>query len=196
MQLEQTELLKKFSELVVEKNKIHNLTSAKSPEEFFKKHIGDCVAAYKTAEKTLYKSIVDCGSGAGLPSVVWSIMNPQLEIHSVDSNQKKIAFQKHIKRTLELNNLFPTAARIQDFCPKKESTAIFKAFSSIKNGAQSLNQTAPFKNLIFLKKDDEKTKEEITEASALLYDYKRHEYISNKEKMLVVELYDSKNSNN
>jgi 16S rRNA G527 N7-methylase RsmG len=123
-------------------------------------------------------------------------MNPQLEIHSVDSNQKKIAFQKHIKRTLGLNNLFPAAARIQDFCPKKESTAIFKAFSSIKNGAQSLNQTAPFKNLIFLKKDDEKTKEEITEASALLYDYKRHEYISNKEKMLVVELYDSKNSNN
>ena len=74
--------------------------------------------------------------------------------------------------------------------------AIFKAFSSIKNGAQSLNQQAPFKNLIFLKKDDEKTKEEITEASSLLYDYKRHEYTANKEKMLVVELYDSKNSNN
>ena len=89
MQSEQTKLLKRFSELVVEKNKIHNLTSAKSPEEFFKKHIGDCIAAHKAAEKSLYKSIVDCGSGAGLPSVVWSIMSPQLEIHSVDSNQKK-----------------------------------------------------------------------------------------------------------
>lgn len=196
MQSEQAKLLKRFSELVVEKNKIHNLTSAKSPEEFFKKHIGDCIAAYKAAEKSLHKSIVDCGSGAGLPSVVWSIISPWLEVHSIDSNQKKIAFQKHIKRTLGLSNFYPTAGRIQDFCPNKESTAIFKAFSSIKKGAQSLNKTAPFKNLIFLKKDDEKTKEEITEASALLYDYKRHEYISNKEKMLVVELYDSKNSNN
>ena len=196
MQLEQTELLKKFSELVVEKNKVHNLTSAKTPEEFFRKHVGDCIGAYRAAEKSLQKSIVDCGSGAGLPSVVWAIINPKLEIHSIDSNQKKIAFQKHIKRSLGLTNLYPTASRIQDFCPKKESTAIFKAFSSIKNGAQSLNQQAPFKNLIFLKKDDEKTKEEITEASSLLYDYKRHEYTANKEKMLVVELYDSKNSNN
>ena len=45
MQLEQTELLKKFSELVVEKNKVHNLTSAKTPEEFFRKHVGDCIGA-------------------------------------------------------------------------------------------------------------------------------------------------------
>ena len=42
MPLEQTELLKKFAKLVVEKNKIHNLTSAKTPEEFYKKHIKDC----------------------------------------------------------------------------------------------------------------------------------------------------------
>ena len=59
MQLEQTELLKKFSELVVEKNKVHNLTSAKTPEEFFRKHIGDCIGAYRAAENSLQKSIVD-----------------------------------------------------------------------------------------------------------------------------------------
>ena len=58
-----------------------------------------------------------------------------------------------------------------------------------------VTQKNNFKNLYFFKKDDEKTKEEITEASALLYDYKKHEYTSNKEKMLIVELYDSKNSN-
>ena len=45
--------------------------------------------------------------------------------------------------------------------------------------------------MLFLKKDDEKTKQEITEASSLLYDYKRHEYVLNDTKMLVLELYDS-----
>ena len=45
--------------------------------------------------------------------------------------------------------------------------------------------------MLFLKKDDEKTKQEITEVSSLLYDYKRHEYASNNTKMLVLELYDS-----
>ena len=49
----------------------------------------------------------------------------------------------------------------------------------------------PDKNILFLKKDDEKTEQEITEASSLLYDYKRHEYASNNTKMLVLELYDS-----
>ena len=94
MPLEQTELLKKFAKLVVEKNKIHNLTSAKTPEEFYKKHIKDCLAAYDAINKRLQKQIVDCGSGAGLPSIVWSMINPKLKIFSVDSNQKKIAFQK------------------------------------------------------------------------------------------------------
>ena len=196
MPLEQTELLKKFAELVVEKNKIHNLTSAKTPEEFYTKHIKDCLASYNTIEKRLQKQIVDCGSGAGLPSIVWSIINPQLKIFSVDSNQKKIAFQKHIKRTFGLENLYPVAVRTQDFCPEGTSSAIFKAFSSIKKGAHSLNLDAQFRNLFFLKKDDEKTEEEITDAGSLLYDYKRHKYILNKEKMLVDELYDSKNSNN
>ena len=196
MPLEQTELLKKFAKLVVEKNKIHNLTSAKTPEEFYKKHIKDCLAAYDAINKRLQKQIVDCGSGAGLPSIVWSMINPQLKIFSVDSNQKKIAFQKHIKRTFGLKNLHPVAARIQDFRPEETSSAIFKAFSSVKRGAQSLNREAQFRNLFFLKKDDEKTQVEITDAGSLLYDYKRHKYILNKEKMLVVELYDSKNSNN
>ena len=45
--------------------------------------------------------------------------------------------------------------------------------------------------MLFLKKYDEKTKLEITEAASLLYDYKRHEYASNDTKMLVLELYDS-----
>ena len=52
------------------------------------------------------------------------------------------------------------------------------------------------KNVIFLKKDDKKTAEELLEASALLYDYKKHQYVLNEEKMVALELYDSKNSHN
>ena len=55
----------------------------------------------------------------------------------------------------------------------------------------SLNKKNNHKNILFLKKDDEKTNQEITEASSLLYDYKRHEYASNDTNMLVLELYDN-----
>ena len=195
MLLEQTKKLKEFASLVIEKNKIHNLTAAQTTGFFLKTHIADCTEAYQKIESGLCNQVVDCGSGAGLPAIVWAIMNPNLMVFSVDSNQKKIAFQKHTRRLLGLKNLHPVAARVEDFELEGEATAVFKAFSSIKKGAQSLNKKNNFKNLYFFKKDDEKTKEEITEASALLYDYKKHEYTSNKEKMLIVELYDSKNSN-
>ena len=81
--------------------------------------------------------------------------------------------------------------RIQNVILDHENTVVFKAFSSIKDGVLSLNKKNNHKNMLFLKKDDEKTKQEITEASSLLYDYKRHEYTSNDTKMLVLELYDN-----
>ena len=196
MQLEQDKKLKKFAELVFEKNKVHNLTAAKTAEDFYNKHIKDCLCAFKKIKPKLSENIVDCGSGAGLPGMVWAVLSPNSKIWSVDSNQKKIAFQKYAKRELGLKNIEPIAIRIQDHMLPEGSSVVFKAFSSIGAGAESLRRETCIKNLLFFKKDDEKTAQEITEATSLLYDYKRHEYLSNKEKMLIVELYDNKNSNN
>ena len=65
MQSEQAEMLKRLANLIAEKNKQHNLTSAKTPEEIYKTHINDCVQAFKKVQKTLRKTVIDCGSGAG-----------------------------------------------------------------------------------------------------------------------------------
>ena len=81
--------------------------------------------------------------------------------------------------------------RVQNITLEQENTIVFKAFSSVKEGLLSLNKKNNHKNILFLKKDDEKTNQEITEASSLLYDYKRHEYASNDTNMLVLELYDN-----
>ena len=191
MQSEQTETLKKLANLIAEKNKQHNLTSAKTPEEIYKNHINDCVQAFKKVQNTLRKTIIDCGSGAGLPGLVWATLDTNKKIYTVDSTNKKTAFQKLAIRELALENVVAVNDRIQNVVLDQENTVVFKAFSSIKEGVLSLNKKNNHKNLLFLKKDDEKTKQEITEASSLLYDYKRHEYASNDTKMLVLELYDS-----
>ena len=47
MQSEQAETLKRLANLIAEKNKQHNLTSARTPEEIYKTHINDCVQAFK-----------------------------------------------------------------------------------------------------------------------------------------------------
>ena len=135
--------------------------------------------------------MIDCGSGAGLPGLVWATLDTNKKIYSVDSTNKKTAFQKLAIRELALKNVVAVNDRIQNVILDHENTVVFKAFSSIKDGVISLNKKNNHKNMLFLKKDDEKTKQEITEAFSLLYDYKRHEYTSNDTKMRVLELYDS-----
>ena len=191
MQSEQAETLKKLANLIAEKNKQHNLTSAKTAEEIYKNHINDCVQAFKKVQKTLNKTVIDCGSGAGLPGLVWATLDTNKKIYTVDSTNKKTAFQKLAIRELALENVVTVNDRIQNVVLDQENTVVFKAFSSVKEGVLSLNKKNNHKNILFLKKDDEKTEQEITEASSLLYDYKRHEYASNNTKMLVLELYDS-----
>ena len=93
MQSEQAEKLKRLAILIAEKNKHHNLTSAKTPEEIYKTHINDCVQAFKKAQKTLRRTVIDCGSGAGLPGLVWATLDPNKKIYTVDSTNKKTAFQ-------------------------------------------------------------------------------------------------------
>ena len=191
MQSEQAETLKRLANLIAEKNKQHNLTSARTPEEIYKTHINDCVQAFKKAQKTLRQTVIDCGSGAGLPGLVWATLDTNKKIYTVDSTNKKTAFQKLAIRELALENVVAVNDRIQNVVLDQENTVVFKAFSSVKEGVLSLNKKNNHKNILFLKKDDEKTEQEITEASSLLYDYKRHEYASNNTKMLVLELYDS-----
>ncbi len=190
---EQEELLQKFAELVEDANRKHNLTSAKTAKGFYETHIADCVAAHACIEHRLEGLVIDCGSGAGLPAIVWAILNPERSFLSIDSNQKKIAFQKAAKRALGLDNLTAEHKRVEELNITEQHCLVFKAFSSI-NKAASHNKKN--NKSLHLKKDDEKTKQEISEVNSLLYDYKRHSYTVNNTKMLVVEIYDGKNSNN
>ena len=190
---EQELLLQKFAELVESANRKHNLTSAKTAKEFYETHVADCVAAYASIKDRLEGLVVDCGSGAGLPAIVWAILNPNRSFLSIDSNQKKIAFQKAAKRALGLDNLTAEHKRVEDLNIEEQHSLVFKAFSSISKAAAHNKKN---NKSLHLKKDDEKTKQEISEVGSLLYDYKRHSYTVKKTKMLVVEIYDGKNSNN
>ena len=190
------EKLKSFSQAVIQRNKQHNLTGHKDPKSFFDNQIVDCVLAYKACKNHLQKNIVDCGSGAGVPSVVWAILEPKKNLFSVDKNFKKIQFQKQIIQELALTNINAINEKIEKFILSEPHTTTFKAFSSIKNTIERTKHRNNQKNLIFLKKDNTKTKEEILDAAALLYDYKKHLYVHKEEKMVALEFYDNKNSNN
>ena len=107
------ENLMKFNEIMQNYNKIHNLTSITEENEVLVKHLLDSVLPLNLFKND--KKIIDIGCGAGFPSIPLSIMNNDLHITALDSVQKKINFVEIAKNELNLPNLTPIHARIEDF---------------------------------------------------------------------------------
>lgn len=93
------EKLGKFAALIHAWNPKINLTGFKSLEEIEEVLIGECVAAFSRIGRAA-GSVVDFGSGAGIPGLVWLICDPLIRLTSVEVRQKKIAFQKAVRREL------------------------------------------------------------------------------------------------
>ena len=101
------EKLSAFTDLILRWNSRINLTGYRSRQEIEDLLIGESVLAMLELQKVgLVKagtSILDFGSGAGIPGLVWAMMQLPIEISSLEIRQKKIAFQKEVVRELRLN---------------------------------------------------------------------------------------------
>ncbi len=118
--LEQSKFLIEYVKLLQKWNKVYNLTTITKDYDILVKHIIDCLAVLPSIYKKINENsknvkILDVGSGAGLPGIIWSIINPAWNVYSVDAVHKKIAFQHQVKLELNLNNFFPHHIRIEDF---------------------------------------------------------------------------------
>lgn len=93
-------------------NRKVNLTSITKDQEIAIKHFVDSLSLvpYITAGVRL----LDIGSGAGLPVIPLKILRPDVPMVSVDAVAKKIHFQRHIIRVLNLQNMEAVHARIED----------------------------------------------------------------------------------
>ena len=91
-------------------NKAYNLTAISDPVEALIKHIIDCLAIITHLPSG---SLLDIGTGAGLPAVIIAICQPERQCTALDSNQKKIRFIKQISSELGLTNMHPIASRIE-----------------------------------------------------------------------------------
>ena len=91
-------------------NKAYNLTAITDPEEALIKHVIDCVSIITHLPSG---SLLDIGTGAGLPAVIIAICQPERPCTALDSNQKKIRFIKQISSELGLSNMQPIASRIE-----------------------------------------------------------------------------------
>ena len=127
--LEAQQKLLQYLSLLSKWNKVYNLTAVRDPLEMVTLHLLDSLSVLPHIQA---KSLLDVGSGGGLPGIVLAICLPQLKITTIDTVQKKTIFMRQVKGELGLNNLDVVHARVENYQPGKKFEAIIsRAFSEI-----------------------------------------------------------------
>ena len=111
----QLEQLNKYYELLIEYNKVMNLTGITEKEQVYLKHFYDSLTITKIIDLNKEKTLCDIGTGAGFPGLVIKILFPNLKITLVDSLNKRIEFLKVVIKELELENVETIHARAEEF---------------------------------------------------------------------------------
>jgi 16S rRNA (guanine527-N7)-methyltransferase len=108
----QEERLLSFLDELLRWNQSINLTAITDREEALVKHLVDSLTLlpYLRGDETL----LDMGSGGGLPGLPLKIVLPGINLTSVDAVAKKISFQKHVIRTLALRGAVARHGRLEE----------------------------------------------------------------------------------
>lgn len=108
-------------------NRAYNLTAIRSAEEMVSRHLLDSAAVLPYVSG---RTLLDVGAGPGFPGLVLAILRPDLEVTLLDSNGKKVRFQRQAAMELGLTNVTPEQARIEAF-EERYDQVISRAFASL-----------------------------------------------------------------
>ena len=106
---------KKYFELLVEYNKVMNLTGITDLEGVYLKHFYDSLTLVKAYDFKDDIKLCDVGSGAGFPSIPLKICFPNIDVTIVDSLNKRIEFLNVVIKELGLTNIRAIHARAEEF---------------------------------------------------------------------------------
>jgi 16S rRNA (guanine527-N7)-methyltransferase len=110
------ERLAAYLKLLTHWNKKINLTSVRDPDALVRLHFGECLRAAQRIPPEV-RTVLDFGSGAGLPGIPIQIVRPDLRVMLAESQKKKAAFLREVVRELGLEHAAVFADRVEDLPP-------------------------------------------------------------------------------
>ena len=113
--------LVRYADLLVEKNKVMNLTAITEPADIARLHFLDS-AALLTIADFKEKTLADVGTGAGFPGVPLRIIEPSMHLTLLDALNKRVEFLKEVCGDLGLADVECVHARAEEFAADRRES--------------------------------------------------------------------------
>ena len=122
----------RYAGLLLEQNKVMNLTAITDPEDVASLHCLDS-AALLTLADLKDKTVVDVGTGAGFPGMPLKILEPSIRMTLLDSLGKRITFLQEVCNELGLQNVQCVHARAEEFAAEHRQSFDFAVSRAVAN---------------------------------------------------------------
>lgn len=117
---EQLEQFLIYYEMLIEKNKVMNLTAITDFDEVLEKHFEDSLSLIQAVDLEKSQAVIDLGTGAGFPGIPLKIAFPNLQITLADSLNKRILFLDDVIRELGLTGIDTVHGRAEDLAKNSD----------------------------------------------------------------------------
>jgi 16S rRNA (guanine527-N7)-methyltransferase len=103
-----------YKQFLIEQNKKFNLTKLTSDEKIYGDYFYDSLIPYKDIDFKKISTILDIGSGSGIPGVLLKLLFPNIKLTIIESNLKKCNFMGELVKKLNLLNVTILNKRAED----------------------------------------------------------------------------------
>ncbi|MED5508829.1 MAG: 16S rRNA (guanine(527)-N(7))-methyltransferase RsmG [Pseudomonadota bacterium] len=124
----QKQQLLDYVALLVKWNKVYNLTSVRDPAQMLSRHILDSLSVLPYLDAP---TLLDVGTGGGLPGIPAAIVRPDCAVTLLDSNSKKTRFLQQAKAELGLHNVTVVHGRVEQVSLPKFAIITARAFATV-----------------------------------------------------------------